>query len=89
MQKVPEAMNRVFMKRQQTPTLRSGFAPESALVKTGEGRVARLLTVLILHLGGYDLKGPYALEQYYARDLGGYYRALALGPFIDNCIFSL
>jgi Fic family protein len=46
----------------------------------GNGRTARLLTTLILHLGGYDLKGLYSLEEYYARNLGGYYRALTVGP---------
>ena len=35
----------------------------------GNGRTARLLTTLILHRGGYDLKGLYSLEEYYARDL--------------------
>lgn len=29
----------------------------------GNGRSARLLTTLILHLGGYDLKGLYSLEE--------------------------
>jgi Fic family protein len=33
----------------------------------------------VLHLGGYDLKGFYSLEEYYARDLSSYYRALAVG----------
>ncbi len=46
----------------------------------GNGRTARLLTTLILHLGGYDLKGLYSLEEYYARNLGGYYEALTVGP---------
>ena len=46
----------------------------------GNGRTARLLTTLILHLGGYDLKGLYALEEYYARDLRAYYDALTIGP---------
>lgn len=46
----------------------------------GNGRTARLLTTLILHLGGYDLKGLYSLEEYYARDLGSYYSALTVGP---------
>ena len=45
----------------------------------GNGRTARLLTTLILHLGGYDLKGLYSLEEYYARNLGEYYEALAIG----------
>ena len=46
----------------------------------GNGRTARLLTTLVLHLGGYGLKGLYALEEYYARDLGSYYAALNIGP---------
>ena len=46
----------------------------------GNGRTARLLTTLILHLGAYDLKGLYALEEYYARDLKAYYEALTVGP---------
>jgi Fic family protein len=46
----------------------------------GNGRTARLLTTLILHLGGYDLKGLYSLEEYYARDLGAYYAGVAVGP---------
>ncbi|HXW85759.1 MAG TPA: Fic family protein [Candidatus Bathyarchaeia archaeon] len=46
----------------------------------GNGRTARLLTTLILHKGGYDLKGIYSLEEYYARDLPGYYTALTIGP---------
>ncbi len=46
----------------------------------GNGRTARLFTTLILRLGGYDLKGLYSLEEYYARNLGGYYKALSIGP---------
>jgi Fic family protein len=46
----------------------------------GNGRTARLLTTLILHLGGYDLKGIYSLEEYYARDLPAYYDAISVGP---------
>jgi Fic family protein len=46
----------------------------------GNGRTARLLTTLILHLGGYDLKGLYSLEEYYARNLPAYYEALTIGP---------
>lgn len=46
----------------------------------GNGRLARLSTTLLLHLGGYDLKGFYSLEEYYARDLLSYYRAISVGP---------
>ena len=45
----------------------------------GNGRTARLLTTLILYLGGYDLKGIYSLEEYYARNLGAYYDAISIG----------
>jgi Fic family protein len=45
----------------------------------GNGRTARLLTTLILHLNGYDMKGIYSLEEYYAKDLGSYYEALTVG----------
>ena len=45
----------------------------------GNGRVARLLTTFILHLGGYDLKGLYSLEEYYAKNLGSYYDAISIG----------
>lgn len=46
----------------------------------GNGRTARLLTTLILHLGGYGFKGIYSLEEYYARNLSDYYIALNVGP---------
>ncbi len=45
----------------------------------GNGRTARLLTTLILHLGEYDLKGLYSLEEYYARNLEAYYEAISIG----------
>lgn len=46
----------------------------------GNGRTARLLTTLVLHLRGYGLKGLYALEEYYAQGLQDYYEALTVGP---------
>lgn len=46
----------------------------------GNGRTARLLTTFILHRGGYDLKGLYSLEEYYAKNLFAYYTALTVGP---------
>lgn len=46
----------------------------------GNGRTARLLATLILHRYGYDLKGIYSLDEYYARNLGAYYSALSVGP---------
>ncbi len=45
----------------------------------GNGRTARLLTNLVLHISGYGLKGIYSLEEYYAKDLHSYYNALAVG----------
>jgi len=45
----------------------------------GNGRSARLLATLILHKNGYDLKGIYSLEEYYAKDLKGYYGAITVG----------
>ena len=46
----------------------------------GNGRTARLLAVLVLHRGGYGLNGIYSLEEYYAKNLTGYYDAIAVGP---------
>jgi Fic family protein len=46
----------------------------------GNGRTSRLLTSLILHLGGYDLKGLYSLEEYYAKNLLAYSQAISVGP---------
>lgn len=42
----------------------------------GNGRTARLFTTLILHKSGYGLKGIYSLEEYYAKNLKGYYTSL-------------
>lgn len=46
----------------------------------GNGRSARLLTTWVLYGGGYDLKGVYSLEEYYAENLPAYYKAIAVGP---------
>jgi Fic family protein len=45
----------------------------------GNGRTARLLTTYILHKTGYGMKGIYSLEEYYAKNLQGYYTALTIG----------
>jgi Fic family protein len=45
----------------------------------GNGRTSRLLTNLVLYLGGYDLKGIYSLEEYYAQRLDAYYAAISVG----------
>jgi Fic family protein len=46
----------------------------------GNGRTARLVASLVLHLGEFGLKGLYSLEEYYARNLAAYYHALTVGP---------
>ena len=46
----------------------------------GNGRTARALATWILHRGGYDLGQFYALEEFYAQDLQGYYDALVTHP---------
>ena len=46
----------------------------------GNGRAGRLLATWILHFGGYDLGRFYALEEFYANDLPGYYNALVTHP---------
>ena len=45
----------------------------------GNGRTARLLTNLILHRNGYGSNGLYSLEEYYAKNLDGYYAGLTAG----------
>jgi Fic family protein len=45
----------------------------------GNGRTARLLATLVLYQGGYDLKGLFSLEEYYARNLQAYYDAISRG----------
>jgi Fic family protein len=47
----------------------------------GNGRTARLLASLILRKSGYGLKGIYSLDEYYAKNLDGYYEALAVGSY--------
>ena len=46
----------------------------------GNGRTARALATWILYRGGYDLGRFYALEEFYALDLAGYYAALVTHP---------
>ena len=46
----------------------------------GNGRTARLLATLIMHIWKYDLKGLYSLDEYYAENLSGYYEGLNVGP---------
>jgi len=46
----------------------------------GNGRTARTLATWVLFRGRYDLGGFYALEEFYAQDLPGYYDALVTHP---------
>jgi Fic family protein len=46
----------------------------------GNGRTGRMLTTWILYRGGYDLGKFYALEEFYADGLEGYYDALSRHP---------
>lgn len=46
----------------------------------GNGRTARLIASYIMRKFGYGLKGIYSLEEYYAKNLGDYYKALATHP---------
>jgi Fic family protein len=46
----------------------------------GNGRTARLLATFLLQRGGYGLNGLLSVEEHHARDLGAYYRALAVHP---------
>lgn len=46
----------------------------------GNGRTARTLITWLLYKGGYDLGKFYALEEFYAEDLEGYYKALVIHP---------
>jgi len=46
----------------------------------GNGRTARLLATFLLHRGGYGMHGFFSLEEHHARDLTGYYNALAVHP---------
>jgi Fic family protein len=46
----------------------------------GNGRTARTLTTWLLYQGGYDLGKFYALEEFYAEDLEGYYESLVTHP---------
>jgi len=45
----------------------------------GNGRTARALATLILYKRGYDFRHLFALEDYYNKDLPGYYKAINIG----------
>lgn len=42
----------------------------------GNGRTSRAFTILVLYAEGYDIKKLFSLEEYFDRDIDGYYRAL-------------
>jgi Fic family protein len=46
----------------------------------GNGRTARLLATFMLQKSGYGLGGFFSLEEHYASNLPGYYRALSVHP---------
>ncbi len=45
----------------------------------GNGRLARLLSLIILNQGGYFAHNLYCLDEYFAQDKQGYYSALDVG----------
>lgn len=42
----------------------------------GNGRAARAFALLILYAEGYDIKKLFSIEEYFDRDIDGYYRAI-------------
>ncbi|PWU23062.1 hypothetical protein C5B42_04305 [Candidatus Cerribacteria bacterium 'Amazon FNV 2010 28 9'] len=42
----------------------------------GNGRTSRAFALLLLYAEGYDIKKLFSLEEYFDRDIDGYYRAL-------------
>lgn len=42
----------------------------------GNGRTARAMATLVLYAGGYDFKRFFSIEEYFDRNVEGYYRAL-------------
>lgn len=62
------------------PILKAGIAHHE-LVRIhpfidGNGRVARVISTLILFLGGYDIRRFFSLEEYYDKDAVSYYESL-------------
>lgn len=73
-------VNRNEAHDQMHPVIRAGIAHHE-LVRIhpfidGNGRVARVLAMLMLLLGGYDIRRFFSLEEYYDRDALAYYTAL-------------
>lgn len=44
----------------------------------GNGRTARGLATYLLSIYGYDMKGFYSMEKFYAMDLDGYYKSIQM-----------
>jgi Fic family protein len=42
----------------------------------GNGRTARAFSLLVLYAEGYDVKKMFSIEEYFDKDIDGYYRAL-------------
>lgn len=62
------------------PVIRAGIA-HYELVKVhpfieGNGRTARAFSLLILYAEGYDVKKLFSIEEYFDKDIDGYYRAI-------------
>ncbi len=51
----------------------------------GNGRTARAMANYVLMQQGYDLRGFYSVEEYYAADLESYYNSLQMGLPVDYC----
>ncbi len=62
------------------PVLKAGIAHHEMVrihpYIDGNGRVARILSMLILLLGGYDIRRFFSLEEYYDKDALAYYENL-------------
>ncbi|OGK59083.1 hypothetical protein A3H84_02740 [Candidatus Roizmanbacteria bacterium RIFCSPLOWO2_02_FULL_40_13] len=62
------------------PVLKAGIAHHEMVrihpYLDGNGRVARVLAMLILLLGGYDIRRFFSLEEYYDKDALAYYENL-------------
>lgn len=50
----------------------------------GNGRTARAMATLVLYKRGYDFRQLFALEDYYNRDLPGYYKAINIGKSYEE-----
>lgn len=62
------------------PVIRAGIA-HYELVRIhpfieGNGRTARAFSLLILYAEGYDVKKLFSIEEYFDKDIDGYYRAI-------------